>query len=118
MRRTPRGGKNLLQFRWHVQRDDVVDVGLEISNVGPEADQQESISDLQPLLEQSVRDHFAAMPQSDDREAVFGANAGFKHCLANQLGFGGQDDLRRTNLLRKIDEVVAGLAERKRLKLQ
>ena len=70
------------------------------------------------LLEQSVHDHFAAVPQPDDGEAVFGANPGLEHRLADQPGFGRQDDLRRADLLRTVDEVVSGLAERQRLELQ
>ncbi len=46
MRGSPRRGKDFLQFCRHVQYDHVVHMGLEILNVGPEADQKEDISDL------------------------------------------------------------------------
>ena len=118
MRRPLRCGKNFLQFYRHVQYDHVVHVGLEILNVGPEADQKENISNLQPFLQQVVHDHFVAVPQPDDGEAVFGANPGLEHGLADQRGFGRQDDLRRADLLRAVDKIVSDLAERPRLELQ
>ena len=65
-----------------------------------------------------MRNHFAAVPQPDDGEVVFGADFGFTHGLADQPGFGRQDDFRRANLLSKVDEVVAGPAEWKRLEFQ
>ena len=66
----------------------------------------------------SCADHLVAVPQPDDGEAVFGANPGIAHGQADQRGFGGQDDLRRTDLLGAVDKVVSDLAKRPRLELQ
>ena len=44
-----------------------------------------SLSSSRPCV-----DHFAAVPQPDDGEAVFGANPGLEHGLADQLDSAGR----------------------------
>jgi hypothetical protein len=112
MWRQLRRRKDFLQFDRHVQDDHGLCMGLELPDLGPKADQQERVSDFQPLLRQVARDDLVAVPQSDDGEAVLGAKPGLAHGLADQRGFGRQDDLRRADLLRAIGKVAADIAER------